>query len=51
MTMVVDNAGVPVDNTLVVYQTHELKGLIGMPSDQLRKVHAVKKIFNGTYYE
>jgi hypothetical protein len=44
---VADNVGVPKDNALVVYQASELKALTGMPSDQLRKVHATKKMFDG----
>ena len=42
-----DNAEVPADNELVVYQASELKALIGMPPDRLRKMHAIKKMFDG----
>ena len=44
---VADNAEVPVDNQLVVYRVEELRQLVGVPPDQLRRIHATKKLMDG----
>jgi hypothetical protein len=46
-----DNAEICVANSLVVYRAKELRKLVGMPPDQLRAVHAVKKVLDGEVIE
>ena len=44
---VADNAEVPAGNTLVVYRADELKQLVGLTPDEIRRLHAVKKALDG----
>lgn len=42
-----DDAEVGVESNLVVYRTHELAQLVGRPPEQIRKIHLLKKGFDG----
>ena len=42
-----DNAVLPQNNRLVVYRARELIELVGLPPEQLRAIHAVKKSLDG----
>ena len=44
---VADNAEVPAENTLVAYRADELKQLVGLSPDEIRRLHAVKKALDG----
>ena len=44
---VADNAEVPPANTLVVYRADELKQLVGLTPDEIRRLHSVKKELDG----
>ena len=42
-----DTAVLPQNNRLVVYRARELTELVGLPPEQLRAIHAVKKSLDG----
>ena len=42
-----DTAVLPQNNRLVVYRAYELTELVGLPPEQLRAIHAVKKSLDG----
>ena len=44
---VADTAVLPQNNRLVVYRAGELTELVGLPPEQLRAMHAVKKSLDG----
>ena len=43
-----DNARLDPGELLVIYRAAELRELVGFSPDDLRKVHAIKKMFGGT---
>ena len=42
-----DDAQIPPDNTLVVYRESELRQLVGRSPEEIRRIHMVKKAFDG----
>jgi len=42
-----DDAQIPPDNSLVAYRESELRQLVGLTPEEIRRIHAVKKALDG----